>query len=150
MIFKQFLAFWIKNLFFLACHKNLWPKGVFCHFLKKKSIFGKRWYQKWILWLISIQKMYIFIYITVVVWELQHSICFKKNGFTPLKTLLHAGLLIIKRLLLTNQVREFTLGHDKRNYLSSLKCLRAFAVSLFHSVIMVMDLKLSLHGILSE
>ena len=60
---------------------------IFCHFLNNKnSIFSKIWYQKWILWLISIPKMYTFIYITVIVWKLQHSICFKQIWVdTPLK-----------------------------------------------------------------
>ena len=52
--------------------------GIFLPFSQKISIFSKIWYQKWILWLISIPEMYTFIYITVIVWKLQHSICFKK------------------------------------------------------------------------
>ena len=59
-------------------------KSGFCHFLKKIIIFSKIWYQKWILWLISISEMYTYIYITVIVSKLQHSICFKYFGFTPL------------------------------------------------------------------
>ena len=50
----------------------------FCHFLKKIIILSKIWYQKWILWLIFIPEMYTFIYISVIIWKLQHSISFKK------------------------------------------------------------------------
>ena len=39
--------------------------------------------QKWILWLISIPEMYTFIYITVMVWKLQHLICLKKKLGSP-------------------------------------------------------------------
>ena len=59
---------------------------VFLPFSQTISIFSKIWYKKWIFWLISIPDMYTFIYITIIVWNLQHSICFqkkKKNGFTP-------------------------------------------------------------------
>ena len=56
-----------------------WPKIVFFFAIfSKMIIFSKIWYQKWILWLISIPEMYTFINITVIFWKLQHLICFKK------------------------------------------------------------------------
>ena len=39
----------------------------FQYFNSKLYIFCKIWYQKWILWLISIPEIYTFIYITVIV-----------------------------------------------------------------------------------
>ena len=58
----------------------------FCHFLRISSFSVKFDIKKWILWLISIPEMYTFIYITVMVWKLQHLICFTKFWVhTPLK-----------------------------------------------------------------
>ena len=71
--------------FFLACHKNFDQK-CFLPFSQKISIFGQIWYQKQILWLISIPKMYTFIYITVIIRKLQRAIFFTISGITlPLK-----------------------------------------------------------------
>ena len=85
MIFNNF-SILTQNYLFSLSQKCLTKKVIFCHFLKKSALLEKNWYLKWILWLISIPEMYTFIYITVIVWKLQHSICFKKNWVhTPLK-----------------------------------------------------------------
>ena len=97
VIFQKIWAFFNSKQYFVSLsQKNLAKKVVFCHFLKKIIILSKIWYQKWILWLISIPEMYTFIYISVIIWKLQHSICFKKNlGSHPryVKILLYLGLL---------------------------------------------------------
>ena len=84
MMFKHFSIFYSK-LFFYLVTKIIDQEIDFLPFCQKVSIFSKIWYQKWILWLISIPKMYTFIYIKVIVWESHHSICFKKMwGHTSL------------------------------------------------------------------
>ena len=85
MWFSRNFGIFNSKLFLLACHKHFWPKNVFLPFCQKIFIFSKIWYQNWDLRLISIPEMYTFIYISVIIWKLQHSICFfKKWVHTPL------------------------------------------------------------------
>ena len=78
IIYEMRTILGIKSRTCSLSQKKLPKKVIFCHFLnqKKTSIFSKIWYQKWILWLISIPKMCTFTNITVKVCKLQHSICF--------------------------------------------------------------------------
>ena len=80
VIFQKFGHF--SYFCLLVTKKFLTKKWFFFFFFLPFSqiiiIFSKIWYKKWILWLISIPEMYTFINITVIVWKLQHSICFKK------------------------------------------------------------------------
>ena len=78
MIFQKFGHFELEAIFVSLSQKIFDQKSVFLPLSQKIIIFSKIWYQKWILWLISIPEMYTFIYITVILWKLQHSICFKK------------------------------------------------------------------------
>ena len=77
VIFQKFGHFELKAISVSLSQKFLTKKCFFAIFYKS-IMFRKNWYQKWILWLMSIPEMYTFIYITVIVWKLQHSICFKK------------------------------------------------------------------------
>ena len=85
---------WFSSNFsiFFRLSPQIWTKQWFSAFSKKtnkqnktNSIFSKIWYQKWILWLISIPKMYrpnlyTCIYITVIVWKLLTALdIFKKR-----------------------------------------------------------------------
>ena len=77
--FSSNFSIFNSKLLFLACHKNFWrKKWFFFTIFSKISIFSIIWYQKRILWLISVLEMYPFIYITVIDWKLQHSIGFNK------------------------------------------------------------------------
>ena len=81
--FSSHFSSFKSRLLFLACQKFFYQKSDFCRFLKKKIIiFGKIWYQKQILWLISIQEMYTYIYIRVIIRKLQLAIFFTISGFT--------------------------------------------------------------------
>ena len=57
-------------------------KMIFLSFSQYVSIFDQSWYQKRILWLISIPEMCTFIYITVIIRTLQHAIFFTISGLT--------------------------------------------------------------------
>ena len=92
--FSSNFSIFNSNYFFLACHKNFWPKKCFfffffffffCHFLQKSAFLTKFDIKNGFSDSFPFQKC-ILIYITVIVWKLQHSICFKKFGFTlPIK-----------------------------------------------------------------
>ena len=79
VIFQKFGHFELKAISVSLSQKFLTKKCFFAIFYKS-IIFRKNWHQKWILWLISIPEMYTFIYITVIVWKLQHSMFQKILG----------------------------------------------------------------------
>ena len=68
--------------------KKTWAKKLIFRdfFLKRNWHFGEIWYQKWILWLISIPEMNSFILVLEIVENLQQSINVTVSGLTlPLK-----------------------------------------------------------------
>ena len=73
-------AFLTQNCFLYLVQELFYQKSDLLPFFHKIDIFGRIWYQKWILWLISILKMYTFIYITVIVYKLWHSLFFTISG----------------------------------------------------------------------
>ena len=84
------IHFWngneLENTFLISILLNFFTKKCFLPFSQKITIFGKIWYQKWILWLISIPEMYTFINIIVIIRKLQLVIFFTISGFTiPLR-----------------------------------------------------------------
>ena len=85
MISQKFRHFLLKAIFVSLSQKILTKKVFFfLPFSQEIVSLSKIWYQKWILWLISFPEMYTFIYISVIIWKLQHSICLKKMGSHPL------------------------------------------------------------------
>ena len=79
VISQKFGHFELKAIFVTLSQKFLIKKVFFLPFSQKIIILSNIWYQKWILWLISIPEMYTFIYISVIIWKLQHSDVFQKN-----------------------------------------------------------------------
>ena len=73
----------ISHNFSIFSLSHFLPKKWFLAiFSKKSAFFGQIWYQKRILWLISIPGIYTFIYITVIIRKLQHAVFFTISGLT--------------------------------------------------------------------
>ena len=84
-VISQKFGHFYSNFFVSLSQKLLTKKVGFCHFLKKIIILSKIWYQKWILWLISIQEMYTFIHFSNNLKVTTLDMFQKKIGFTSLK-----------------------------------------------------------------
>ena len=87
-----FLFFFSLSIFFF------YPKSDCLPFSQKICIFGKIWYQKRILCLISIPGLYTFIFITVIIWKLRCAIFFTISGFTLLLNELFQALMLSQDL----------------------------------------------------
>ena len=76
-----------SKFFFFSLSQTFLTKNVgFCHFLKKSEFLVKFYIKNGFSDSFAFQKCILLIYITITVWKLQHSICFKKIWVhTPLK-----------------------------------------------------------------
>ena len=80
--FSKKVSIFNSKLFFFRLSQFVFNKKGFLPFSQKITIFGKIWYQKRILWLISIPEIYTFVYIGVMIKKLQLVIFFTISGFT--------------------------------------------------------------------